>query len=120
MTIDRADAEPLTPSFVIAPVLLTGIWSVFCAALVHHGCFDISPSTPVPVPTTTRAEFCDSVDATTPWISLTVFPTLLVAVLAWVGRKHPRRVAICAFGVCLLLASIAILANSLPYNIELR
>jgi hypothetical protein len=114
------DVGQRLPTIVILPALFTGIWSVLCAALLHHGCFDISPPFPSPVPSTPRAEFCDSINSAIPWISLTVFPTALVAVLAWVNRRHPRRVALFALCVCLLLIANAIIANSLTYSIGLR
>jgi hypothetical protein len=109
-----------TDSNLFLPTLLTGIWSVFCAALVHHGCFDINQTFPTPIPITARAGYCDAINSATPWVSLTLVPTGLVAVLSWLNRSHPRRVALSAFVVCLLLVANATVANSLTYSIGLR
>lgn len=115
----REEERPLL-TVILPSILFIGLWSGFCAALVHQGCSDISPATPVPVPHTPRASFCDPATAVTPWLSLMVVPTALVAMVATLNRRHPRRVALCAFVVALLLAAIAIVANSLSYSVGLR
>jgi hypothetical protein len=92
---------------------------VFCAALLHHGCFEISAAVSQPVPTTSRAGYCESVDSITPWLTLTLGPTALMGVLAWFNRKRWRFVAASAFALSLFLIANAVLANSLSYTVAL-
>ena len=108
------------PATVVLPTVFIGVWSVFSAALLHHGCFDISATTSQPFPTTPRAGYCDSVNAATPWLTLTIVPTVLMGLIAWLGRSHPRRVTAAAFALSLLLIANAAVANSLSYAVGLR
>lgn len=103
---------------VVLPVGLIAIWAVFCAALVHHGCFEIDDSVSQPVPTTPRADYCGSIDAVDPWLWLTLLPTVFMATLAWLNRKRWRLVALFAFMLALALIANAVLANSLNYTIS--
>jgi len=108
------------PATVVLPTMFVAVWSVFCAALLHHGCFDISATTSQPFPTTPRAEYCDSVNSATPWLTFTILPTVLMGLIAWLGRVRPRRVAAAAFTFSLLLIANAAFANSLSYTVGLR
>ena len=110
----------MSPLTVVLPMLFVAVWAAFCAALLHHGCFDISAPFPEPLPTTPRAGYCDSVNSMKPWLSLTLGPTVLVAVLAFANRGNPRRVAVFTFVICLALIVNAAVANSLSYNFALR
>jgi len=102
----------------VLPVFVA-VWAAFCAALLHHGCFDISAPFPEPLPTTPRAGYCDSVSSIKPWLSLTLGPTLLTGVFAFVYRDRPRRVAVFTFLICLILIVNAAVANSLEYSFSL-
>jgi hypothetical protein len=116
----RADRLRMPPAPLVASTLVVGVWSVLCAALVHHGCYDISAPIPQPFPSTPRADYCDSVGSATPWITLTFVPTVLMAATAWLNLGNPRRVTAIAFVLCLALIANAVVANSLTYSIELR
>ncbi len=106
--------SPLTE--VALPVLGTVLWGVVCLLLFENGCFDTHPAFAEPFPGSPRADYCDSVDSATPWLVLTLVPSMVVAVLAWANRGHPRRIAGITLAVAVLLTINAALANSLSFG----
>lgn len=105
---------------VLAPMGFVAIWSVLCAALVHHACFDISLPLSEPMSGTARADYCDSVNSGMPWVTLTLGPTVLMGVIGWVCCRRPRLVIAAAFALSLLLIANAGVANNLTYSLTLR
>jgi hypothetical protein len=105
---------------VLAPMAFIAIWSVLCAVLVHHSCFDASTPFPQPIPGTARAEYCDSVNSAIPWVTLTLVPIALMGVIGWVCRRRPRLVIAGVFILSLLLIANATVANSLTYSLTLK
>jgi hypothetical protein len=80
------------------------------AAAVHQGCFEATPFQP-PVPGTPRAGYCDAINATHPWLSLTIVPALAMIGGGLLLRRR-------AWSVYLLAALLgaAVLANALIAN----
>lgn len=105
---------------LVAPVAFIAVWSVLCAALVHHACFDISPPFSQPIPGTARAEYCDSVNSVVPWVTLTLGPTALMGVIGWTCRRRPRVVVAVLFALSLLLIANATVVNTLTYSLTLK
>jgi len=101
---------------VALPVMGTAFWAVICLLLFENGCFDTHPAFAEPFPGSPRAGYCDSVNSATPWLVLTLVPSVVVAVLAWVNRGHPRRIAGLTLVMAVLLTINAGLANSLSFG----
>jgi hypothetical protein len=120
VTVETPDHADMLLPMVVASMAFIAICSVLCMALVHQGCFEISAPFPDPIPGTPRADYCDSVNSVTPWISLTLVPTALMGVIGWVCRGRPRLVIIAVCVLSLLLIANAILANSLTYSLTLK
>ncbi len=59
------------------------------AAMAHSNCFEPGPPVDRPMSGTPRAGYCAALQATDPWLSLTVLPLLAyaVAVFALRGRR---------------------------------
>jgi hypothetical protein len=109
-----------------APVLTIGAMAfAFCivvivggisAAAVHNGCFHPPPPVTRPDPGTPRANYCNAVIRTRPWISLTLGPLLVVAVTGVVTRRRTAIVAVSLL-ICCIVIACAIIANTLTASL---
>jgi len=59
------------------------------------------------------------VNATRPWLSLTLVPVVVTAFLAFLGRRRPHVVAVVTLLMCLLVIANAGVANSLTYSLTI-
>jgi hypothetical protein len=105
--------DPKVTGAVIVAVCLVGLVALACAYSVHVACFHPPPPVVRPDPTTARAGYCDAINATRPWISLTVVPILAMAILGFALRRWPWVIGTVAGLGCAALVANAIYANSL-------
>ena len=99
-------------SATVFVALIAGI----CAYGVHQGCFHPGPPVSRPGAGTPRGEYCSFVNPKAPWISLTLGPTILMALVGVGLRKHLRLLAAAALLIGLLLIANAAVANSLDFS----
>jgi hypothetical protein len=103
-------------SRLIALTVAVAIVALSAAAAVHQGCFEATPFEP-PVAGTPRAGYCDAVNATHPWLSLTIVP---VAAMLGGGYLLRRRSAwwvyLLAALLCVAVVANALVANNLGYS----
>src|SRR5664279_5584703 len=84
--------ETQAPKHELGSILVVcgvvAVVAVACAAAVHTACF--SPPVPfsTPDPGTPRGNYCDAVNPTHPWLSLTLAPVALSLILAFVFRRQ--------------------------------
>jgi hypothetical protein len=108
---DRTSTALTAPA--VLSVLLVAFVALCCAYSVHLACFDPPPPVTRPDSSTPRGGYCDAIETTRPWISLTVVPTLAMAILAFALRRRPWALsAIAGLGSAAMIAN-AIYAHSL-------
>jgi hypothetical protein len=104
---------------VVIAVALVAFTAVGCAWVVHVACFDTASPVGPPEVTTPRAGYCDAINATHPWLSLTVGPTLAMALIGYALRRQPWIVLSISALMCTALVANAIYSHSLEPIIPL-
>lgn len=104
---------PLSAAGVASVVILVALVALCCAWAVHQACFHPPPPVTRPDGGTPRGGYCDAVNATRPWLSLTLGPTLAMTLIALSGRRLPWLVLAMAAIICAVMIANAIIANNL-------
>jgi hypothetical protein len=98
-------------------VAVVAVVAVICAAVVHHACFDATSAIAAPSSGTPRGEYCAAVEPWRPWISFTIGPTVVAALIAWFGRRRQLIVMPILLVVCAILVADALVASSLRLEV---
>lgn len=91
------------------------IVALSAAAAVHQGCFEATPFEP-PIPGSPRAGYCDALNASHPWLSLSIVPVLAMLGGGFPLRRRTGWVYLLAAILCAAVIANALLANSLDYG----
>jgi hypothetical protein len=94
-------------------VILVALVALCCAWAVHEACFHPPPPVTRPDGGTPRGGYCDAINATRPWLSLTLGPTLVMALIALSARRLPWLVLAVAVIICVAMITNAIVAHNL-------
>jgi hypothetical protein len=95
--------------------LAVAIVALSAAAAVHQGCFEATPFEP-PNAGTPRAGYCDAINATHPWLSLTIVPALAMLVGGFLLRRRAWLVYLLAALLCAAVIANTLVANNLDYS----
>jgi hypothetical protein len=77
----------LTAAALVGAVVLVVVAS---AARVRHACLHPPPPVLTPSPGTPRADYCDAVGGSSPWLALAVLPSLALLVCIAATRRRTR------------------------------
>jgi hypothetical protein len=100
---------------LVGLTVAVAIVALSAAAAVHQGCFEATPFAP-PVPGTPRAGYCDAINATHPWLSLTIVPALAMLGGGFLLRRRVWWLYLLAALLCAAMLANALVANSLEYD----
>jgi hypothetical protein len=98
---------------VVAATVFVALVAAATAAGVHHACFHPPPPVSRPDPGTPRGHYCDAINASDPWLSLTVGPMLLMLALGSLLRRRPWWISALAVTVAVVLIANTAVANQL-------
>jgi hypothetical protein len=113
--VEKIGVEGRELGRILLACAVVAIVAVACAAAVHNACF--SPPVPfsTPDPGTPRGNYCDAVNPTQPWLSLTLLPVAVSLVVAFIFRRHWRVLMLVTVAIAGLLVANALVANNLDY-----
>lgn len=103
---------------LIGLTLAVAIVALSAAAAVHQGCFEATPFEP-PIAGTPRAGYCDAINATHPWFSLTIVPALTMLGGGFLLRRRAWAVYLVAAFLCAAVIANALVANKLEYSVNI-
>jgi len=112
------EAQPARGRSLVPVWALTGLVALVALATafaVHQACFHPPVPFERPDPGTERAGYCEALQATDPWISLTVLPSLAMLAGGLLLRRRPRVAMALAALICAALVANALVANDLDY-----
>jgi hypothetical protein len=115
--VDVQTRRPAPIALVIIPVVLVAIVALLTATLEHQACFHPGPPVDRPEAATPRGEYCSALNSAAPWVTLTVVPMAVMAVLAFATRRWPWLIATLTLLLCAALIANAVVANSLTYSL---
>jgi hypothetical protein len=113
-----AEAAEVTGRQVTRLLALTAavaIVALSAAAAVHQGCFEATPFEP-PLAGTPRAGYCDAINPSHPWLSLTIVPVLAMLGGGFLLRPRGWCVYLLAAVIIAAVVANAVVANNLEYE----
>jgi hypothetical protein len=103
---------------LVGLTLAVVIVALSAAAAVHQGCFEATPFEP-PIGGTPRAGYCDAINPTHPWLSLTIVPALAMLGGGFLLRRRAWAVYLLAALLCAAVIANALVANKLEYSVNI-
>ena len=115
--LPRANENRTRKAWILTTLVLAYVVAVAAlasAAFVHdscHGRFGSEPPETGPL-----VSYCDAINPTHPWISLTIFPVLVMLAGGYLLRRRGWMALLLAAALCLLVIADAIVATHLHYG----
>ncbi len=94
--------------------VLVAVIALGAAAFIHEACFEALPFEP-PGVGTPRAGYCDAINPSHPWFSLTVVPVLAMLIGGFLLRRLPRAAFVLSAVLCAIVVANAVVVNGLEY-----
>jgi hypothetical protein len=94
-------------------IAIVAVVAVICAALIHLDCSAASPLEGHPEPGTPRAGYCSAIGSWRPWLSFTLGPTAVAALVGWPLRRWAWALLILAAVVIAVVIVDLVVARSL-------